>query len=820
MFQTGAQSETLPTKRYAVVLSDVHIGNNLPTCWYQQSVHEPKVAEVLAWILARRSIIREVILLGDLFDVWTYAPSVRPPSMHDIIAANPGLLGPRGPLAAVVRALPGQVRLLLGNHDGSLTRANIDELNGSLGGNASRRERIELVDAPWRVVNGSTGARTVFSHGHHWCMFNAPDARSRWGKIPIGHFVSRAIGYQMSRSLGSRETAADRRNSGNPMGVDIRAALSAWNGRDDLAAFLLDYFCRATGMPKTERIVMPDGETTTAEEAARVFSGLFALWVGREGRRPEALRAAAAEYPGGAHLAWFAQRLALRTASDLAVMGHSHAAVGGLTVSPVDYVNSGYACVSKPDAPHTPFTFTQVDLERATAQVMAVVGPAGGLRVLPARPAVMPSAIIRPALDFSCYARIVNRSDRALRLLRTRKDAASFWVVPPPARIPPHTRADIWLSDTLGARGSAGSFTYSDGTRRLGFVLECPTGVASNVVSSPVAHYETRTGGGAWRSGGVDHFGHPVQARFLVGSPRPAGVGPGSSGPGAQSRANGRPGSPVRVGGRRGAVSRESRFVVAARAILDRARTPSERGVVLCVAHLSPTDGQPLLDPTTERSRTSPTGVQLKNPLNHLLGRDVQSITLADGSGYRYVWIQPNVPPVSPPLTGGMAFLPDLGSPVFTLVTFNVVGLDGDYRRGCVNGHHAEMQVVGFVNAQRIPWQMRLRRLELHNRSRRGLGLGYSACNACLHDLASFLVALNSITRRDPVKASISWERLYDKNRRCGHPTDAANIDRLVAAGWDQPMGPRPAGTRWPAAAPPADSPARPAPAPPRVFTR
>jgi hypothetical protein len=27
-------------KRYAVVLSDIHIGDNSPTCWYQKSVHE------------------------------------------------------------------------------------------------------------------------------------------------------------------------------------------------------------------------------------------------------------------------------------------------------------------------------------------------------------------------------------------------------------------------------------------------------------------------------------------------------------------------------------------------------------------------------------------------------------------------------------------------------------------------------------------------------------------------------------------------------------------------------------------------------------
>ena len=523
------------TQRYAVVLSDVHIGNGAPTCWYQSSVHERQLTEVLSWILARRADIREVVLLGDLFDVWTYPPHVRPPSMGDIIAANRSLLGPRGPLSAVVRALPGRVRLLLGNHDGSLTRADIDTLNHSLGGDPSRGERIELIDAPWRVVTGASGARTVFSHGHHWCMFNAPDARSRWATIPVGHFVTRAIGYQMSRTLRPGETAADRRNSGNPNGFDLGAALSSWNRRDDLAAWLLTYICRHTGMPQTERIVMPDGSTTTVREAMGVFAGLFTKWVAREGRQLDALRAAAADWRGE-DLAWFAQRLALQTASDLTVMGHTHAAVGGLTVSPANYVNSGYECVSRPDAPPKEFTFTQVDLERASAQVLAVTRTGGRYTVAPARAPAMPSVVRRPWLDYSCYARIENRSAVPLRRVRASKDADSYWVVPPPAQIQPHARADIWLQDSIGRRGSAGRFTYTDGTRTLEFVVACPTGVSRNVVRSPVASYRTRTGSSAWHTGGVDRFGHPVQVRFFVEAVRTAAAVPAGRRPGAPAQ--------------------------------------------------------------------------------------------------------------------------------------------------------------------------------------------------------------------------------------------------------------------------------------------
>src|SRR4051812_30449203 len=170
-------------KQYAVVLSDIHIGNNAPTCWYQASVHFPYLESVLAWVVARRAYVREVIFLGDTFDFWTYEPSRQPPLMREIIAANPMLLGASGPLAALVRALPGRVRLLPGNHDENLTASDIAQLNTALTGNPNTG--IQLVSEPELVLTGSSGARTLFEHGHRWCMFNAPDPKSRWKQLPV-----------------------------------------------------------------------------------------------------------------------------------------------------------------------------------------------------------------------------------------------------------------------------------------------------------------------------------------------------------------------------------------------------------------------------------------------------------------------------------------------------------------------------------------------------------------------------------------------------------------------------------------------------------
>ena len=74
---------------HAAVLSDMHIGNNASTCWYQRSAHEPYTVAALEWIVRNADMFQEVVLLGDLVDMWTYPPAIHPPSMAEIIAANP-----------------------------------------------------------------------------------------------------------------------------------------------------------------------------------------------------------------------------------------------------------------------------------------------------------------------------------------------------------------------------------------------------------------------------------------------------------------------------------------------------------------------------------------------------------------------------------------------------------------------------------------------------------------------------------------------------------------------------------------------------------
>lgn len=61
-----------------VFISDIHIGNNSPTNWFQSSVHPPFLGKVLEHVRDNADTIGELIILGDLVDQWMYTPTEQP----------------------------------------------------------------------------------------------------------------------------------------------------------------------------------------------------------------------------------------------------------------------------------------------------------------------------------------------------------------------------------------------------------------------------------------------------------------------------------------------------------------------------------------------------------------------------------------------------------------------------------------------------------------------------------------------------------------------------------------------------------------------
>ena len=234
-------------------------------------------------------------------------------------------------------------------------------------------------------------------------------------------------------------------------------------------------------------------------------------------------------------------------------------------------------------------------------------------------------------------------------------------------------------------------------------------------------------------------------------------------------------------------------YAAVARKIM-RGRDPAV-GEVLSVVRMLPADGQPMIDTRTVNGPCRP---RLAHPPSHVVLPPEIFTVRWRGTTLRFAWIHSHEKARYP--VGGILFLPMPSSVMFHLVTFNVGRLNDS---NCTNVHHAEMLAVLWINQQPTAWQARLGGIGIWNFSRDDPGIGYSPCNACCVSLAQFLTALRPVAHGLPLGATITWRTLYKGNQGCGHPTDAANLQKLKDSGW-RLRGPGPAapGTNGPGLAP------------------
>ncbi len=498
-----------------MVLSDIHLGTDAPTVWYQRAVHEPMFLHLLGWIESQAAAVREVVLLGDVVDLWTYPGRTKPPRFGEIVACHPATLGPDGALARVLDAVDGGVTYVPGNHDQGVTRRQVATLRSRASG-----RKVRLVEAVPYLPLGPGDPRVALAHGHHFTLFNAPHQSNPWAPLPFGYFVTRTVATMWDRRLEPGMTVADLSGQGAPNGIDLDSlgSLVSGLGTRSVTASVLDFVRGATGAMLFDPIAMPDGSAATLADARSAYADVWTDWAAREGGgvlgNASALRAALADFDGS-YLGWFAQRMALEVGAELIVLGHTHIPISGLEGGAVRYVNTGFDCPSGPDMAREVgpqrATFAIVDLVEATAQIWEVAPDGDGFAC---RPAEAPrTKVVAPrGRDFSCYVTIDNRGGRVpLELIGT-SEPFGAWVVRPPERIGAGDVARCWLQDQLGPSGSEGTITYRQGADQVVMRFTCPT-LSGNAASGSV-RMTTRVADDPWDEGPVPRRGHPLHVRF------------------------------------------------------------------------------------------------------------------------------------------------------------------------------------------------------------------------------------------------------------------------------------------------------------------
>lgn len=508
------------SKNKIVVLSDIHIGTNAPTVWYQKDLHEPYLIKVLDYIIQQKDSIRELILLGDIVDFWTYPPDERPPSFEDIVKDNPKIFGEHGKLSEVLTALEGNVTYVRGNHDMNITQEDLKLIKNP-------NYTITLCDDPNDVYFplGNEDRRILCTHGHHYTMFNAPDTETKFAPLPIGHFVTRAVSYHVQQIIERDEsvkTVADLEGQGapnSPNAIDLAQLVHPIVQHHDLdnlniAEILLDYIAKHTNtnMLKDKEFILPNGEKTTIEEAKRDYSQLLQQWIhkydgGNKGKII-AGKAAIADNDGQ-YMGFFSQKLAFEYGADLVVMGHTHTPISGLETSLVQYLNSGFECPTRPDInqTHKRFTFIEINTDNCNGEVKQIFRNSDSYQIEPYN-AQKDSVVYSFSRDYSCYI-IVDNTNGTSELELVEHDAKhGYYVVAPPKRIPAGKQGRFWIQDYPAflnlqnvVEGTDGKVTYKyfNSGKQVTFSFGCPVGAwTTNFCSG--ADFHTSVDGVHWEA--------------------------------------------------------------------------------------------------------------------------------------------------------------------------------------------------------------------------------------------------------------------------------------------------------------------------------
>ena len=72
-------------------ISDLHMGINGPENLYQARYHEAGLKAVLRHLTASARDMRDLVILGDWFDMLASPPDRRPYALPEVVAANPGV---------------------------------------------------------------------------------------------------------------------------------------------------------------------------------------------------------------------------------------------------------------------------------------------------------------------------------------------------------------------------------------------------------------------------------------------------------------------------------------------------------------------------------------------------------------------------------------------------------------------------------------------------------------------------------------------------------------------------------------------------------
>jgi UDP-2,3-diacylglucosamine pyrophosphatase LpxH len=166
------------TKR--IFISDIHLSSeeryNAPLkskrARFSPADHQARLINFLnKTIMKKEAEIKDLVLVGDIFDDWVCPPDEAPPTFDDIFQSNPEIMDA---LRAIAKS---KINLyyLPGNHDVGL---------------AENKIRSEIPSLIFQKTYDDTGLKLHAEHGNQYVLFNRSYSKIANGR-PIGYFITR-----------------------------------------------------------------------------------------------------------------------------------------------------------------------------------------------------------------------------------------------------------------------------------------------------------------------------------------------------------------------------------------------------------------------------------------------------------------------------------------------------------------------------------------------------------------------------------------------------------------------------------------------------
>ena len=267
-----------------IFLSDMHIGLNTPTNWYQKSLHQKYLKAILRYIQTNGYRIKDVVILGDWFEYSLYLPNGPiPVSLREIFQANADIFTPArdGDFISCLDSIQGNFRYVNGNHDILVSAKEINKHFHRL----SRKRKYVVCDGTPQDNTAYKANGIYAEHGHNYSMISRPDNSSDnlFAPLPVDYYVCRTwtdIVSQYIDCLGEKNSAdffAENKPLFGTGGISLDSLIKSADRRKSFAEvvlyLLVSLATKGKGNPRQYFYLMPDGSRISAAEAAEMFPG-------------------------------------------------------------------------------------------------------------------------------------------------------------------------------------------------------------------------------------------------------------------------------------------------------------------------------------------------------------------------------------------------------------------------------------------------------------------------------------------------------------------------------------------------------------------